>query len=86
MSATPLCATLQQRWGELCLALQVVTQLEDELARLVQSPEGAGPGNRRALPAAEDPARGSGPAIPGLNLGTGDGQQESTGCSPWAWR
>ena len=55
--------------------IELVAQLEDELARLVQGHEGAAPGIRRALPV-EDPARGFGPAIPGINASTVDGQQD----------
>lgn len=55
--------------------IELVAQLEDELARLVQGHEAAAPGNRHAQPAA-DPSRGFGPAIPGINASTVEGQQD----------
>ena len=56
--------------------IELVGQLEGELARLVQGSDGAASGNRQAPPAAEDLARGLGPAIPGLSVSTVDGQQD----------
>ena len=56
--------------------IELVAQLEGELARLVQD---SGPGaaeNRQAPPAAEDLSRGVGPAIPGISVSTVDGQQD----------
>ena len=55
--------------------IELVAQLEDELARLVQGTEGVAPGNRQAPPA-QDASRGFGPAIPGINASTVDGQQD----------
>jgi chemotaxis protein CheZ len=55
--------------------IELVAQLEDELARLVQGSDGAVPGTRHA-PAADDLARGLGPAIPGISVSTVDGQQD----------
>jgi chemotaxis protein CheZ len=56
--------------------IELVVQLEGELARLVQGNEGTAAENRQAQPAADDPTRGFGPAIPGINLSTVDGQQD----------
>ena len=56
--------------------IELVAQLEDELARLVQGRDDAVSGNRHAPLAAEDPSRGLGPAIPGLTASTVDGQQD----------
>jgi len=56
--------------------IELVAQLEEELARLVQGREGAAPGNRHAPPAAEAPSCGFGPAIPGIDASTVDGQQD----------
>jgi len=56
--------------------IELVAQLEGELARLVQGSDGAVSGNRHAPPAAEDLARGLGPAIPGISVSTVDGQQD----------
>ena len=55
--------------------IELVAQLEDELARLVQGSDGAVSGGRQA-PAAEDPVRGFGPVIPGVSVSTVDGQQD----------
>jgi chemotaxis protein CheZ len=57
--------------------IELVAQLEGELARLVQGSDGAVSGNRQAPPATEeDASRGLGPAIPGLSVSTVDGQQD----------
>ena len=56
--------------------IELVGQLEGELARLVQGSDGAVSENRQAPPSAEDLARGLGPAIPGLSVSTVDGQQD----------
>jgi len=56
--------------------IELVAQLEDELARLVQDSTGAASENRRELPADEDTRRGLGPAIPGVSVSTVDGQQD----------
>ncbi|HXZ58779.1 MAG TPA: protein phosphatase CheZ [Steroidobacteraceae bacterium] len=56
--------------------IELVAQLEEELARLVHGSEGALSGNRPAQPAAEDPSRGFGPPIPGVSASTVDGQQD----------
>jgi chemotaxis protein CheZ len=56
--------------------IELVAQLEGELARLVQGSDGAVSANRREPPAAEDLARGLGPAIPGVSISTVDGQQD----------
>lgn len=56
--------------------IELVAQLEAELARLVQD---SGPGaaeNRRVPSADEDHTRGLGPSIPGVSTGTVDGQQD----------
>ena len=42
----------------------------------MQSREGAALGIQQARPAVEDTTRGLGPTVPGLNLGTVDGQQD----------
>jgi chemotaxis protein CheZ len=55
--------------------IELVVQLEDELARLVQDSGGAASEIRRASQA-EDTSRGLGPAIPGLSVSTVDGQQD----------
>lgn len=54
--------------------IELVAQLEGELARLVQG-SGRGAAENRQPPAA-DAARGLGPAIPGLSVSTVDGQQD----------
>jgi chemotaxis protein CheZ len=57
--------------------IELVAQLEGELARLVQCSDGAVSVNRQATPATEeDASRGLGPAIPGLSVSTVDGQQD----------
>lgn len=56
--------------------IELVAQLEDELARLVQDSAGAASENRRASRADEDTRRGLGPAIPGVSVSTVDGQQD----------
>jgi chemotaxis protein CheZ len=56
--------------------IELVAQLEDELARLVQESAGAASENRRALSSDEDTRRGLGPAIPGISVSTVDGQQD----------
>jgi len=56
--------------------IELVAQLEDELARLVQGSDPAVSGNRHAPAEAQDAARGLGPAIPGLSVSTVDGQQD----------
>jgi chemotaxis protein CheZ len=56
--------------------IELVAQLEDELARLVQDSAGAAAENRRGLQADEDTSRGLGPAIPGVSVSTVDGQQD----------
>jgi chemotaxis protein CheZ len=56
--------------------IELVGQLEGELARLVQGSDGTVSGNRQAPPSAEDLSRGLGPAIPGLSVSTVDGQQD----------
>ncbi len=56
--------------------IELVAQLEDELARLVQGSERAVSGNRHAPPAAEEGSRGFGPAVPGISVSTVDGQQD----------
>jgi len=56
--------------------IELVGQLEEELARLVHDSEGAASENRHAPPAADDTTRGLGPAIPGLSVSTVDGQQD----------
>jgi len=56
--------------------IELVAQLEDELARLVQGSDGAVSGNRRAAAEAENASRGLGPAIPGISVSTVDGQQD----------
>jgi chemotaxis protein CheZ len=56
--------------------IELVAQLEDELARLVQDSAGAASENRRELPSDEDTRRGLGPAIPGVSVSTVDGQQD----------
>jgi|HubBroStandDraft_5_1064220.scaffolds.fasta_scaffold91878_2 chemotaxis protein CheZ len=56
--------------------IELVAQLEDELARLVQDSAGVASENRRALPSDEDTRRGLGPAIPGISVSTVDGQQD----------
>jgi len=56
--------------------IELVAQLEDELARLVQDSAGAAPGYRHAAHADEDTRRGLGPAIPGVSVSTVDGQQD----------
>jgi chemotaxis protein CheZ len=56
--------------------IELVAQLEGELARLVQGSDGAVSGNRHAPPAGEDLSRGLGPAIPGVSVSTVDGQQD----------
>lgn len=56
--------------------IELVAQLEDELARLVQGSQGAVSGNRQAPPPAQDPSRGFGPSIPGISVSTVDGQQD----------
>ena len=54
--------------------IELVAQLEGELARLVHGREGDVSGNRQ--PPAEDISRGCGPAIPGISVSTVDGQQD----------
>jgi chemotaxis protein CheZ len=56
--------------------IELVGQLEEELARLVQGNDGAVSGNRHAPAEAEDLSRGLGPAIPGVSVSTVDGQQD----------
>ncbi|HUL45772.1 MAG TPA: protein phosphatase CheZ [Steroidobacteraceae bacterium] len=56
--------------------IELVAQLEDELARLVQGSDGSVSGNRHAPTEAENASRGLGPAIPGLSVSTVDGQQD----------
>ncbi len=56
--------------------IELVAQLEDELARLVQDSAGAASENRRASQADDDTRRGLGPAIPGVSVSTVDGQQD----------
>ena len=56
--------------------IELVAQLEGELARLVQGSDGAVSANRHAPPAVEDLFRGLGPAIPGVSVSTVDGQQD----------
>jgi chemotaxis protein CheZ len=56
--------------------IELVAQLEGELARLVQGSHGAVSANRHEPPAAEDLARGLGPAIPGISVSTVGGQQD----------
>jgi chemotaxis protein CheZ len=56
--------------------IELVAQLEDELARLVQDSVGVASENRHAPPAGEDLSRGCGPAIPGLSVSTVGGQQD----------
>ena len=56
--------------------IELVAQLEDELARLVQDSAGATSENRRASHADGDTRRGLGPAIPGVSVSTVDGQQD----------
>lgn len=55
--------------------IELVAQLESELARLVQD-SGPGAAENRHAPSAEDQNRGLGPAIPGVSTGTVDGQQD----------
>jgi chemotaxis protein CheZ len=56
--------------------IELVTQLEDELARLVQGSDSTVSGNRQAPAVEEDTSRGLGPAIPGVSVSTVDGQQD----------
>jgi len=56
--------------------IELVGQLEGELARLVHDSERGAPENRHAQPGDEDTTRGLGPAIPGLSVSTVDGQQD----------
>lgn len=56
--------------------IELVAQLEDELARLVHGSDGAMSEIRQASPATEDLSRGVGPAIPGISVSTVDGQQD----------
>ena len=56
--------------------IELVGQLEGELARLVHDSQGAASENRHAPPDSEDTTRGLGPAIPGLSVSTVDGQQD----------
>jgi chemotaxis protein CheZ len=56
--------------------IELVGQLEEELARLVHDSGGGAPESRHAQQAAEDTTRGLGPAIPGLSVSTVDGQQD----------
>ena len=56
--------------------IELVAQLESELARLVQDSGQGAAENRRAPSADEDQTRGLGPAIPGVSTGTVDGQQD----------
>lgn len=56
--------------------IELVAQLEGELARLVRGSGGSGSENRHAPPAPEDSSRGFGPAIPGVSVSTVGGQQD----------
>jgi chemotaxis protein CheZ len=56
--------------------IELVAQLEGELARLVQSTELEMTQSRRAPVVGDDLARGVGPAVPGVSAGTVDGQQD----------
>lgn len=56
--------------------IELVAQLEGELARLVQDSRRGASENHQAPPAAEDISRGFGPAIPGISVSTVDGQQD----------
>jgi chemotaxis protein CheZ len=55
--------------------IELVAQLEAELARLVQD-NGHGAAENRRASAAEDLSRGFGPVVPGVSAGTVDGQQD----------
>jgi chemotaxis protein CheZ len=55
--------------------IELVAQLEAELARLVQD-NGHGAAENRRAPADEDLGRGFGPVVPGVSTGTVDGQQD----------
>jgi chemotaxis protein CheZ len=54
--------------------IELVAQLEEELARLVHDSERGAPESRQ--PDAGDGNRGHGPAVPGVSIGTVDGQQD----------
>jgi chemotaxis protein CheZ len=56
--------------------IELVAQLEAELARLVQDSGQGAAENRHAPLGAEDHTRGLGPPIPGVSTGTVDGQQD----------
>ncbi len=56
--------------------IELVGQLEEELARLVHDTESGASESRRPQPAAEDAIRGLGPAVPGVSVNTVDGQQD----------
>lgn len=56
--------------------IELVAQLERELARLVQLADGDASDNRLATSTGEDLARGIGPAVPGVSAGIVNGQQD----------
>ncbi len=55
--------------------IELVAQLEAELARLVQE-SGQGAAAERRAAAADERGRGHGPRVPGVSTGTVDGQQD----------
>lgn len=56
--------------------IELVAQLEAELARLVQDSDRMAAVGRGEAPAAADASRAEGPAVPGVSLNTVDGQQD----------
>jgi len=56
--------------------IELVAQLEAELARLVQDSDRMASESRREGGVAADPSRGFGPAVPGVSVNTVDGQQD----------
>ena len=56
--------------------IELVAQLEAELARLVQDSDRSGSRGRSDLRDAEEGTRGFGPAVPGIAANTVDGQQD----------
>ena len=56
--------------------IELVAQLEGELARLVHGSDGVVAESRHAPPAVEDVSRGFGPSIPGISVSTVEGQQD----------
>jgi len=56
--------------------IELVAQLEEELARLVQDREGGAAQSRRTAQPGDDTRRGFGPAVPGVSVSTVGGQED----------